>query len=94
MNFGTTIGDGQMSYSWSRDNATVVTGMDQTNTGDILATVLSNKSKKPQVTKFTVTPTYTNNGISCTGEAVEFTMTVNPEVIMNTPSDIFVRVQK
>ncbi len=87
--FSSSITDGQMSYSWTRKN-TNVTGLAPQGTTSIPAAVLSNNTLKPQVDTFTVTPTYTNNGVSCTGEPVEFTVTVNPKVVMNTPADTVV----
>ena len=88
--FGSTLGNEHMTYSWTRTNETVVTGMEQAGTGNIDEAVLSNTTNTPQVTTFTVTPTYTNNGINCTGEPQVFTMTVNPKVVMNTPEDLVV----
>ena len=32
---------------------------------------------------FTVTPTYENNSYSCTGNSITFTVTVNPQVVMD-----------
>ena len=89
VNFSTTIGDGQMSYSWTRKNANV-TGLDAQDATNIPATVLNNTTNKPQIDTFIVTPTYTNNGIRCTGNPVEFTMTVNPKVVMTQPMDTVV----
>ena len=85
--FGTTITDGTMSYSWERDNTTNVTGIDANGTGNINAAALKNATTTVRTTTFTVTPTYTNNGVSCEGEPVTFTITVNPEVLLSVTND-------
>ena len=76
--FSTDITDGTMSYAWTRDNTTNVTGIAASGTGDIAAATLSNLTTTAQVVTFTVRPTYTNNGISCEGADSTFTVTVNP----------------
>ena len=80
--FGTTLTGGMMTYSWTRDNTTNVTGIATAGTGDIAATLV-NQTNAVQTVNFTVTPSYENNGRSCEGEAITFTVTVNPQVVMN-----------
>ena len=83
VHFGTTLTDGTMSYSWTRDNDNV-TGIAASGNGDIPATVLINQMNETQTVTFTVTPTYSNNGVDCVGESITFMVTVTPQVVMNT----------
>ena len=84
--FGTPITDGSMSYSWTRTNTTGITGLDESGTGNIAATALKNTTTEAQTTTITVTPTYKDSPhstVSCTGDTVKFTITVNPEVLLS-----------
>ena len=87
--FGTPITDGSMSYSWTRTNTTGITGLDESGTGNIAATALKNTTTEAQTTTITVTPTYTytDGTVSCTGDTVKFTITVNPEVILTANNE-------
>ena len=80
--FGTTMTDGTMSYAWTRKNTTGITGLAASGTDNIAVTALKNTTTTVQIDTFTVTPTYDNNGISCTGAPVTFQITVNPEVLL------------
>ncbi len=86
--FATSITDGMMSYSWTRDNENIG-GLAMNGTSDMMNIVVTNNTNMAQVTTITVTPTYTNNGIDCVGEPVSFTITVNPEVVMDVPSSLW-----
>ena len=88
VNFTTTITDGSMSYSWSRDNTANVEGVAANGTGNINMAALKNMTETVQTTTFTVTPTYTNNGSSCVGTPVTFTVTVNPEVLLSATNTL------
>ena len=88
--FGTSITDGTMSYAWTRTNTENITPWAGSGNGNIGAEVLSNTTGTYQITEVSVTPTYTNNGKSCVGAVQNFTITVNPEVVMNTPANISV----
>ena len=83
--FGTTITDGEMTYAWTNDNTEI--GLAEAGEGNIDAFTAVNESTEAVVANIVVTPTYTNNGISCVGEAISFTITVNPQVVMDTPDD-------
>ena len=80
--FGTTMTGGTTTYAWTRDNTTNVTGIANSGTGNIAAATLSNLTATAQTVTFTVTPTFTANGISCTGADSTFTVTVNPQIRM------------
>ena len=47
-------------------------------TGDIPSFIVTNSFNNELISTITVTPTYTNNGISCDGPSETFTITVNP----------------
>ncbi len=64
------------SYEWTNDNTTI--GLGSNGTGDILSFVAQNSGIAAVVANITVTPVYTFNGVTCTGEAKSFTITVNP----------------
>ena len=86
VNFTTPITDGSVVYNWSRNNENIE-GLEMSGTGNIAAATLTNTTNTAQTTTITVTPVYTNNGNECTDESITFTITVNPEVVMNTVED-------
>jgi hypothetical protein len=63
-------------YTWTNNNTTI--GLGAAGIGNIPAFVTVNPTISPVTATITVTPTYTNGGISCTGNPVSFTITVNP----------------
>ncbi len=76
VSFGTVNTDGVTTYSWTNDNTT--TGLAASGNGNISAFTVSNSFNNTIVSNITVTPTYTNNGISCDGPSETFSITVNP----------------
>ncbi|MEO6541388.1 MAG: T9SS type A sorting domain-containing protein, partial [Ferruginibacter sp.] len=64
-------------FTWSNDRPNI--GLNNNGTGNIPAFVAKNNTPFPIVATITVTPTYTNGGVSCTGTPVSFTITVNPQ---------------
>ncbi|MBK8699652.1 MAG: choice-of-anchor J domain-containing protein [Saprospiraceae bacterium] len=68
-------------YSWTRNNPGV-TGIASSGTGNISGTLVST-SLVPEVVTFTITPSYTNAGFTCTGTAITATVTVNPKPTLN-----------
>ena len=84
--FTTTNTDGTTSYSWTNDNTTIglPTGG---GTGDIASFVVTNTTSTAQTATLVITPTYTNNGVSCTGPTETFTITVNPTAQVNAMAD-------
>ena len=76
ISFATLNTDGITSYSWTNDNTTI--GLAASGSGNISAFTVSNPFNNAIVSNITVTPTYTNNGISCDGPSETFTITVNP----------------
>ena len=83
--FTTELTDGTMTYAWTNDNPAI--GLAAEGTGDIAAFTAVNTTNDVAVAHIAVTPTYTNNGIACVGEAVNFTISVYPTAIMNPVAD-------
>jgi gliding motility-associated-like protein len=69
-------------YTWSNDLTTI--GLGATNTGDIASFNGTNTGTSAVTANVTVTPSYTNNSVVCTGTADAFTITVNPTPTVNT----------
>ena len=68
-------------FNWTNNNATI--GLAASGTGNIGAFTAINTGALPVTATITVTPTYTNNGVSCTGAPTTFTITVNPSPTVN-----------
>lgn len=73
-------------YNWTRDNLTV-TGIAANGSGNISGT-LTNTSASPVTVTFTITPSYTNAGVTCTGTPVTATVTVNPVQYFACPANM------
>ncbi|MFO7923214.1 MAG: PKD-like domain-containing protein, partial [Bacteroidales bacterium] len=65
------------TFSWSRDNTALVTGMPGTGNGDISGTLV-NQTNSPIMVTFTITP---ESGAGCTGDDITAQVTVNPEPV-------------
>ncbi len=79
--FATTNTGGTTTYSWTNDTPSI--GLGATGTGTIPAFLATNAGSSPVVATLVVTPSYTNNGVTCTGAATNFTITVNPTAQVN-----------
>jgi hypothetical protein len=64
-------------YSWTRNNTATVTGIAAGGTGNISG-ILTNTTNAPVTVSFTITPSYTNAGVTCTGTPITATVVVNP----------------
>jgi YVTN family beta-propeller protein len=64
-------------YTWTRDNIGTVTGIGSSGIGNISGT-LTNTTNVPITVTFTILPTYTNSGMTCTGATITATVLVNP----------------
>ena len=62
-------------YNWTRDNTASIIGMAASGTGDITGSLINTTFANVLVT-FTITPTYTNDGVTCTGTPITATVTV------------------
>jgi gliding motility-associated-like protein len=56
-------------------------------TGNITSFTAINNGTAPAIATITVTPSFTNNGVTCTGTAITFTITVNPTPTVNPVSN-------
>ena len=74
--FTTQNTGGTTTYAWTNDTPSI--GLADLGTGNIASFAGVNEGTSPVVATLTVTPTFTENGISCTGPAETFTITVNP----------------
>ena len=63
-------------YNWTNDTPSI--GLAATGTGNIPSFNAVNTGTSPVVATITVTPSYTNAGITYTGTPQSFTITVNP----------------
>jgi hypothetical protein len=84
--FGTDRTGGTTTYSWSNNTPSINLAASGT-TNTIPSFIAANAGTAPVTATITVTPTFTNGGVSCTGTAQSFTITVNPSAQVNDPSD-------
>jgi Ig-like domain CHU_C associated len=68
-------------YDWTNNNANI--GLATSGTGNIASFAATNSGTTPDTASITVTPSYTNAGVTCTGTARTFTITVNPSAVVN-----------
>jgi hypothetical protein len=73
---------GTTTYAWTNSNTTI--GLGASGNGDIPSFAGTNTSSAPITAIITVTPTFTHNGVSCSGPAETFTITVNPTPVLNS----------
>ena len=83
--FATNRTGGVTTYSWV--NNTPGMGLAASGVGNIPAFAGINNGTSPVTATITVTPTFTNNAVSCTGPTQSFTITVNPTAQVNDPAD-------
>jgi uncharacterized protein (TIGR02145 family) len=74
--FSTSNISGTTTYTWT--NSTSSLGLSASGSGNIPEFIANNSSATPIVGTITVTPTFTNGGVSCDGPPISFTITVNP----------------
>ena len=74
---------GTTTYNWTNSDSTI--GLAISGTGDIPIFNTINNGVIPVVASITVTPTFTNAGVSCLGYPKVFTVTVNPIPVAITP---------
>jgi hypothetical protein len=72
-------------YSWTNSNTTI--GLGASGSGNILSFTATNSGTTPISGTITVTPSYTNAGVTCTGTPQTFTITVNPTPDVVQPSN-------
>jgi large repetitive protein len=74
--FTTLNTGGTTTYNWINNVPSI--GLAASGSGDIPAFAVVNAGNAPKISTITVTPTFTNDGISCTGASKTFTITANP----------------
>ncbi|MBX2892439.1 MAG: hypothetical protein KF734_16045 [Saprospiraceae bacterium] len=70
------------TFTWTNDNPAI--GLPASGTGNINYT--SPKVPAPQTATITVTPQYTNQGVTCPGDPVTFQITLNGSVVDAPPN--------
>ncbi|MBL0202617.1 MAG: hypothetical protein IPP81_21425 [Chitinophagaceae bacterium] len=71
-------------YSWTNNNTTI--GLGASGTGNIPSFTAINTGTAAVTSTITVTPSYTNAGVTCTGTPITFTITVNPTGQVDQPA--------
>ena len=75
------------AFSWTNNTTSI--GLAASGTGNIASFTGVNTTNVPVTATVTVTPTYTNNTVACTGTTATFNITINPKpVIANKPATI------
>jgi hypothetical protein len=69
-------------YSWTNNNTAI--GLAATGMGTIASFLPTNVGITPITATITVTPLYTNAGVTCNGVSTSFTLTVNPSTRITT----------
>jgi hypothetical protein len=72
---------GTVTYAWANNNIAI--GLAASGTGIIPSFTATNTGIAPITATVTVTPTFTNGGVSCTGTASTYTITINPTATVN-----------
>lgn len=77
VNFSTQLQDGQMTYSWTNSNTNI--GLVSSGNDELIPSFLGMNSGSTVISsQIEVIPTYTNNGLSCDGDAEYFNISINP----------------
>ncbi|MBL0054801.1 MAG: LamG domain-containing protein [Chitinophagaceae bacterium] len=71
-------------YSWTNSDPSI--GLAASGTGNIASFTATNAGPAPVTATITVTPSYTNAGVTCTGTPITFTITVNPTGQVDQPA--------
>lgn len=75
-------------YNWTNNTTSI--GLAASGTGTIGSFTAVNTTAAPVTATITVTPSYTNAGVTCTGAPVSFTITVNPTPTVNAVANVVV----
>jgi large repetitive protein len=82
VNFTSPTTGGTIVYNWTNNTTSI--GLAASGFGNIVSFNATNNTTAPVKATITVTPTFTNGGVSCTGTASTFTITVNPTPLVNS----------
>ncbi|MBP5663721.1 MAG: hypothetical protein J6X16_05575, partial [Bacteroidales bacterium] len=83
--FTTNNTGGTMTYTWTNDTPGI--GIDTVGGGNIEAFTAVNNGTEPVEAHITVTPYFSNGGMTCDGPVKEFTITINPTLAENNIPD-------
>jgi Secretion system C-terminal sorting domain/HYR domain len=72
---------GTIVYNWTNNTTSI--GLAATGVGNIASFTATNTTTAPVTATITVTPSYTNAGVTCVGTPRIFTITVNPTATVN-----------
>lgn len=81
VNFTSPTTGGTIVYNWTNSDPSI--GLAASGSGNIPSFVATNASNAPVTATITVTPAYTNAGVTCNGTPMSFTITVNPTATVN-----------
>jgi gliding motility-associated-like protein len=73
------------SYNWTNSIATI--GIPASGAGNITPFVAVNNGLNPVTAQLVVTPIFTGNGVSCSGTAQNFSITINPTPVVQVPAN-------
>lgn len=82
--FESTITDGTVTYGWR--NNTPAIGLAAAGIGNLPSFEAANATSANLNAEVKVSPTYTNNGINCQGDSINFVITVRPSI--STPGNV------
>ena len=86
IHFTTKNTGGNTTYSWVNDTPGINMGIGAFGDGDILY-IPVNLGVTDLSTTITVTPKFTNNGVSCSGPSEQFSVVVHPTPTVDKPDD-------
>ncbi|MFN8244573.1 MAG: PKD-like domain-containing protein, partial [Ferruginibacter sp.] len=84
VNFSSPTTGGTIVYNWVNNTPSI--GLAAAGTGDIPSFTATNTGSAPVTATITVTPSYTNASVTCTGTPLSFTITVNPTGQVDQPA--------
>ncbi len=79
--FSSPTTGGTIVYNWTNNTPSI--GLAATGSGNIASFTATNAGTAPVIATITVTPSYTNGGVTCVGTATTYTYTVNPTATVN-----------
>ncbi len=83
--FTTINSGGNTTFAWTNDQPGI--GLASAGSGDISSFNVVNTGTAPVVATIIVVPIFENEGVSCTGSEISFTITVNPTGQVNATGD-------
>jgi hypothetical protein len=86
VSFETLNTEGMTTYTWTNSKSSI--GLPSSGTGNIASFTAVNTGTAPVTATIAVTPYYSYDGVSCEGGSKIFTITVNPEALVNQPANL------